>query len=129
MELAREKYVGFNHTHLTEMLREEERIEVSRPSVRWILFAAGMRSPKTRRASKHRRRRERYAQEGMLLQVDGSRHDWLEGRGPELTLIAGIDDATGKVPLALFRGFGVKPKRLTEEFLFCILFAWLDRFA
>ena len=65
----------------------------------------------------------------MLLQVDGSRHDWLEGRGPELTLIAGIDDATGKVPLALFRGFGVKPKRLTEEFLFCILFAWLDRFA
>jgi transposase len=103
VELAREKYVGFNHTHLTEMLWEEERIEVSRPSVRRILFAAGMRSPKTRRASKHRRRRERYAQEGMLLQVDGSRHDWLEGRGPELTLIAGIDDATGKVPSGLFR--------------------------
>jgi len=103
VELARKKYVGFNHTHLTEMLWEEESIEVSRPSVRRILFAAGMRSPKTRRASKHRRRRERYAQEGMLLQVDGSRHDWLEGRGPELTLIVGIDDATGKVPFALFR--------------------------
>jgi len=39
----------------------------------------------------------------MLIQVDGSFHDWLEGRGPEITLIASIDDATGKVPFALFR--------------------------
>jgi hypothetical protein len=39
----------------------------------------------------------------MLLQIDGSRHDWLEGRGPYLTLIGAIDDATGKVPSALFR--------------------------
>jgi len=39
----------------------------------------------------------------MLLQVDGSPHDWLEGRGPKLTLIGSIDDATGKVPFALFR--------------------------
>jgi hypothetical protein len=39
----------------------------------------------------------------MLIQVDGSPHDWLEGRGPELTLIGSIDDATGKVPFALFR--------------------------
>lgn len=39
----------------------------------------------------------------MLLQADGSRHDWLEGRGPYLSLIGAIDDATGKVPYALFR--------------------------
>jgi len=39
----------------------------------------------------------------MLIQVDGSRHDWLEGRGPQMTLLASIDDATGKVPFALFR--------------------------
>ncbi|GAG98031.1 unnamed protein product, partial [marine sediment metagenome] len=39
----------------------------------------------------------------MLLQIDGSRHDWLEGRGAYLTLIGAIDDATGKVPYALFR--------------------------
>jgi hypothetical protein len=39
----------------------------------------------------------------MLLQVDGSKHDWLEGRGAELCLIAAIDDATGEVPWALFR--------------------------
>lgn len=103
VELAGERYAGFNHTHLTEMLQEREGLEISRPSVRRILLAAGMRSPKTRRSSKHRRRRERYPQEGMLLQVDGSPHDWLEGRGSEITLIASIDDATGKVPFALFR--------------------------
>ena len=39
----------------------------------------------------------------MLLQVDGSDHDWLEGRGPRLTLLGAIDDATGKVPYAVFR--------------------------
>jgi hypothetical protein len=41
--------------------------------------------------------------EGMLLQIDGSRHDWLEGRGPYLTLVGAIDDATGSVPWACFR--------------------------
>ena len=39
----------------------------------------------------------------MLLQVDGSRHDWLQGRGPSLTLVGAVDDATGTVPAALFR--------------------------
>ncbi len=103
VELARGKYAGFNHQHLAEFLGEREGLVVSRSSVRRILLEAGMRSPKKRRSPRHRRRRERYAQEGMLLQIDGSRHDWLEGRGPWLTLISGIDDATGKVPFALFR--------------------------
>ncbi len=103
LELAREKYEGFNHQHLTENLREQEGLEVSRSSVRRILGAAGIRSPQKRRPPRHRRRRERYAREGMRLQIDGSRHDWLEGRGPWLTLISSIDDATGKVPFALFR--------------------------
>jgi len=103
VELAQEKYQGFNHQHLTERLVEEEGLEVSRSSVRRILLVVGMRSPKKRRAARHRRRRERYGREGMLLQIDGSRHDWLEGRGPWLTLISSIDDATGKVPFALFR--------------------------
>ncbi len=103
VELAQGKYEGFNHQHLTEFLGEREGVVLSRSSVRRILLAVGMRSPKRRRSPRHRRRRERYAQEGMLLQIDGSRHDWLEGRGPWLTLISGIDDATGKVPFALFR--------------------------
>ena len=38
----------------------------------------------------------------MMLQLDGSPHDWLEDRGPRLTLVGAIDDATGKVPMAFF---------------------------
>jgi transposase len=101
--LARGPYVGCNDQHLTELLAEREGLEFSRETVRRWLRAAGLRSPRRRRAPKHRSRRDRMPAEGMLLQIDGSRHDWLGGRGPYLTLIAGIDDATGKVPFAVFR--------------------------
>jgi transposase len=103
VKLVMGPYGGVNHSHLTELLAEREGIEVSRSTVRRVLEKAGIRSPRRRRAPKHRSRRERRAQEGMLLQVDGSKHDWLEGRGPHLTLVAGIDDATGTVPHAVFR--------------------------
>ena len=76
-ELAAGPYAGLNHTHLTEMLSEREGIDLSRSTVRRILLAAGVRSPRPRRASRRYSRRERYPQEGMLLQVDGSRHNWL----------------------------------------------------
>ena len=80
--LAQEpRYAGCNHQHFTELL-EGHAIHLSRPSVRRILLAVGLRSPRRRRPPKHRSRRERMPQEGLLLQWDGSRHDWLEGRGP-----------------------------------------------
>ena len=103
LELARSTYVGCNTQHFTELLAEREGIILSRSSLRRILLGVGMKSPKRRRPPKHRSRRERYPQQGMLVQVDGSRHDWLEGRAPWLSLIGAIDDATGKVPYALFR--------------------------
>jgi transposase len=103
LELARFKYPGFNQLHLTEKLNECEDISLSRSSVRRILLADGLSSPRRRKAPKHRSRRPRYPQEGMMLQIDGSEHDWLEGRGPYLTLIGAIDDAVGTVPWAIFR--------------------------
>jgi len=103
LELAQSTYAGCNTQHLSELLAEREGITLSRSSVRRILLGAGIKSPRKRRPPRHRRRRERYPQEGMLLQTDGSRHDWLEGRGPWMTLIGAIDDATGRVPHALFR--------------------------
>jgi transposase len=103
LELAKGVYAGFNHCHLTEKLERPEGIPLSRSTVRRILMSGGLRSPRPRRAPKHRSRRERRSQEGMLLQIDGSPHDWLQGRGPYLTLVAAIDDATGTVPYALFR--------------------------
>lgn len=103
VELATTKYVGFNQQHLTEMLAEEEGITLSRPTVHRILKGAGVPAPRRRRPPRHRRRRDRYPREGMLIQLDASRHDWLEGRGPILSLLGGIDDATGRVPWACFR--------------------------
>jgi transposase len=103
LELAQTTYAGCNHQHFTELLAEREAINLSRSSVRRILLEAGIRSPRKRRPPKHRSRRERYPKEGMLLQTDGSRHDWLEGRGPWLSLVGAVDDAIGEVPHALFR--------------------------
>ena len=96
-------YAGCNTQHFTELLGEREGIRLSRSTVRRILLESGIRGPRKRRPPKHRRRRERYSQEGMLVQIDGSRHDWLEGRGAWMSLIGAIDDATGKVLYALFR--------------------------
>jgi len=103
VELAQGPYQGLNHHHFQEVLEEREGLTLSRSSVWRILAEAGIASPRRRRPPQHRARRERYPQEGMLLQVDGSRHDWLEGRGPYLSLVGAIDDATGTVPYALFR--------------------------
>jgi transposase len=101
--LARGRYDGTNDSHLAELLAEAEGITLSRVSVRRILRAAGIASPRRRRSPRHRRRRDRMPQAGMLLQTDGSRHDWLGDRGPRLTLVAAIDDATGIVTGATFR--------------------------
>lgn len=103
VELVRSTYRAFNDHHLTEMLTEHHGIQVSRSSVRRLRREAGVPSPRKRRAPKHRSRRERYPRPGMLLQIDGSEHSWLGDRGPWLTLVAAIDDATGQVPAALFR--------------------------
>ena len=104
IELAiSDDYRGANATHLTELFAEREGLTLSRPSVRRILRAAGVASPRKRRAPRHRSRRERMPREGMLVQIDGSHHDWLEGRGPWLTLVGAIDDASGKLLFGTFR--------------------------
>jgi len=101
--LARERYCGVNHSHLAELLEEREGITLSRSTLRRLLTRAGMPSPRRGRSPRHRYRRQRMPQEGMLLQIDGSHHRWLEDRGPWFTLFLAIDDATGTVPYALFR--------------------------
>jgi transposase len=103
VELAKSKYRGFNQQHFSEKLNEKEGIPLSRSTVRRILLDQGITSPRKRRAPKHRSRRERYPMSGMLLQIDGSPHDWLEGRGPKFCLIGAIDDATNEVPYAYFQ--------------------------
>ena len=102
VQLATERYEGANHTHLTELLNEREGIDLSRPTVRRILTRAGIGSPRSRRSPQHRFRRPRMPQAGMLIQLDGSHHAWLEDRGPKFALLLAVDDATSAVVNAVF---------------------------
>ena len=103
IELAQGKYVGFNDSQLTEKLVEVEKISVSRETVRRLLRGAKLRSPHRRRARRYRARRERKPRLGMMVLTDASREDWMEGRGPALTLIGYQDDATGQVLACAFQ--------------------------
>ena len=76
---------------------------VSRETVRRVLRAAGLASPQKRRPPKYRSRRERKPRRGMMVLADASRDDWLEGRGPRLTLIGYQDDATGTMLAGRFQ--------------------------
>ena len=102
IRLASDRYAGANHSHLTQLLQEREGIDLSRTTVRRILVQSGLGSPRSRLSPQHRFRRRRMPQEGMLVQVDGSHHPWLEERGPKLVLHLAVDDATGTVAQAVF---------------------------
>jgi hypothetical protein len=101
--LARGKYQGFNDSHLTEKLHNEEQLSVSRETVRRILRAAKLASPQKRRPRRYRSRRPPRPRFGMMVLTDASRHDWLEGRGPQLTLVGFQDDATSQILAARFQ--------------------------
>ena len=102
LHLTRTRYSGTNHTHMSELLREHEGIDITRSTLRRLLVNAGENSPRGRRPPKHRVRRQRMPREGMLIQIDGSYHRWLGEDGPQFTLLLAVDDATGIVVNALF---------------------------
>ena len=104
VRLARTRYEGANHTHLSELLAEREGIDIGRTTLRRIFLNAGLSSPRRRRPPKHRVRRQRMPREGMLIQLDGSHHRWLREDGPQFVLLFAVDDATGCVVNALFCG-------------------------
>lgn len=103
VDLAREQYADYNDSHFAEKLGEQHGIIVSRSTLRRLRRSIGQGSPRKCRRPLHRKRRERYCQSGMVLQLDGSPHDWLEERGPRLTLLVAIDDASSEVPNGVFR--------------------------
>jgi hypothetical protein len=94
--LCRTTYAGFGPTLAAEKLGEEDGIVASVETVRGWMMAEGLWT-RQRHRDKHRRRRERRACFGEMVQADASTHDWLEGRGPMLTLVGMIDDATGRL--------------------------------
>ena len=102
LHLARTRYAGFNDRHLCEKLCEVEGLSLGRETLRRILRYAGLGSPRKRRAPTHRQRRLARSREGEMLLLDASLHHWLEDRGPQLTLLGFLDDATRKVVVAEF---------------------------
>lgn len=102
VQLARGRYQGLNDSHLTEKLKEKEKIALSRASVRTILRQAGMAAVRKRGVKRHYKRRERKAQEGALLLWDGSPHRWFGKEPGEWSLVAVLDDATGALLSGVF---------------------------
>lgn len=96
VHLYRTTYADFGPTLFTEKLEERHRVSISRETVRTWLLQEGLWE-KHHRRKLHRLWRERKEHYGEMLQMDGSHHDWFEGRGPACVLMAYIDDATGRV--------------------------------
>lgn len=96
IELLGQEWKEFGPTFAAEKLEELHGIEVSKETVRKAMIEAGIWKAKSVR-SKHRQRRERRALFGAMIQLDGSPHDWFEGRGPRCCLIVFIDDATSQI--------------------------------
>jgi transposase len=98
VRLIRQKYSGevgvrFGPTLAAEHLSSEDQIELSPTTVRRWMLSEGLWS-RARKARQHRKRRERREHFGELVQLDGSFHEWLEGRGPRGCLMNLVDDAT-----------------------------------
>ena len=90
------RYKDFGATLASEKLAKHEGIKLSRETLRKWLRQEGYEAAR-RRSRKHRSRRERKEYYGEMVQMDGSHHDWLEGRGPRLVIMGYIDDATNRI--------------------------------
>ncbi len=101
LQLVREKYSGeektrFGPTLAAEHLASEDQLQVHPETLRRWMLAEGLWST-ARQRKQHRKRRERRAHFGELVQLDGSFHDWYQGRGARACLMNMVDDATSRV--------------------------------
>jgi transposase len=103
LKLHQDSYAQFNDTHFVEMLAEREDLRIGRETVRRWLREAGIGPKRRRRPPKHRSRRSRRPQMGLLMQWDGSPHGWFGPERPPCSLLHAADDACGTVLGALFR--------------------------
>lgn len=119
--LVREHYADFGPLLAHEYLRQEHGLECSVETLRGWMMQAGLWQAKRRRAKRVHLPRERRAALGELVQIDGSHHDWFEGRSAKCCLIAFIDDATGRVLGAQFF------EQETTQGYFAVLHALVQR--
>src|SRR6202521_5160603 len=125
LSLIRQKYSGseeerFGPTLAAEHLAEEDGIAIDHETLRGWLLAEGLGS-RERKGKKHCQRKERKAHFGELVQLDGSFHGWLEGRGPRGCLMDMVDDATSETQARLGK----------EETIWAaagVLRAWIEKY-
>jgi transposase len=102
LDLLTSKYKGFRPTLAHEKMVDLEGLKISDESVRRLMIAEGLwKAKKARKVAVHQMQ-ERRACFGELIQIDGSPHDWFEGRAPACDLLVFIDDATGQLVQLLF---------------------------
>lgn len=119
IRIYKEKYVGFGPTLASEKLLEEDQLEINHETLReWLLKEKLWH--KQRKRSPYRRKRERRAQFGELIQMDGSIHDWFE-EGRNRCLLNMVDDATGKTHAHLESGE-------TTYCVFKVIWEWIERY-
>ena len=115
-------YRDFGPTLAHEKLTEKHGLQLSRESVRGIMITEGWWKPKPAKEPAVHQMRERRACFGELVQIDGSDHDWFEGRAPHCTLLVYIDDATGQllelwfVPEETFFGYCEASRHYFERY-------------
>lgn len=102
LALLKAHYQGFGPTLAHEKITEIHKIDISLWSVRNMMITNGLWTDKKVKKKRVYQLRKRRSREGELVQMDGSPHDWFEGRGPCCTLLLCVDDATGKVLEGLF---------------------------
>lgn len=108
LQLYAQRYGDFGPTLAAEQLAEHHGITLSDETLRGWLRDAGIDHFR-RRKRPHRAWRERKAHVGELIQLDGSHHDWFEGRGPRCVLMAYIDDASSRVSARFYEYEGTLP--------------------
>jgi transposase len=97
IDLIYEHYQDFGPTLAHEKLTEVHGLKLSDESVRRLMITEGLWKPKCAKKPPVYQMRQRRACFGELVQIDGSDHDWFEGRGPRCTLLVYIDDDTGQL--------------------------------
>lgn len=102
LELLHSRYPDFGPTLAHEKLTESHQLKLSVETVRQLMIAEGLWATRHARHSAAHQLRERRACLGELVQIDGSPHDWFEGRAPKCTLLVFIDDATGRLMVLHF---------------------------
>jgi hypothetical protein len=115
LEALKVNYIDFGPTFAAEKLFECQGLQVNRETLRQWMVGAGLWKGRTRKDARIHQSRERRSRLGELVQIDGSHHDWFEGRSPKCCLLVFIDDATSKLLTMRF-----EPSETTMGYFRCL---------